>query len=50
MNNMRGYSIPLYPETKRKLEVIKNEKGLTWDELINFLLEIKVLEKRKQEA
>ena len=40
MNNMRGYSIAMYPETKRKLEVIKNEKNFTWDELFNYLLEV----------
>ena len=40
MNNMRGYSIAMYPETKRKLEVIKNEKEMTWDELFNFLMEV----------
>ena len=40
MNNMRGYSIAMYPETKRKLEVIKNKKDFTWDELFNYLMEI----------
>ena len=39
MNNMRGYSIAMYPETKKKLEVIKNEKEMTWDELFNYLME-----------
>ena len=50
MNNMRGYSIAMYPETKRKLEVIKNEKEMTWDELFNYLMEIKESEKPKQEV
>ena len=40
MNNMRGYSIAMYPETKRKLEAIKNEKNFTWDELFNYLMEV----------
>ena len=50
MNNMRGYSIALYPETKRKLEVIKNKKNFTWDELFNYLMEIKESEKLKKEV
>ena len=50
MNNVRGYSIAMYPETKRKLEVIKNKKEMTWDELFNYLIEIKELEKPKQEV
>ena len=50
MNNMRGYSIAMYPETKRKLEVIKNKKEMTWDELFNYLIENKELEKPKQEV
>ena len=50
MNNMRGYSIAMYPETKQKLEVIKNKKEMTWDELFNYLIEIKELEKPKQEV
>lgn len=39
MNNMRSYSLAFYPETKKKLEAIKNEKQMTWDELFNYLLE-----------
>ena len=50
MNNMRGFSIAMYPETKRKLEVIKNEKDMTWDELFNYLMEVRKPEKPKQEA
>ena len=48
MNNMRGYSIAMYPETKRKLEAIKNKKSFTWDELFNYLMEIKEPENRKK--
>lgn len=50
MNNMRGYSIAMYPETKRKLEVIKNKKDFTWDELFNYLMEIKESKKLKKEV
>lgn len=45
MNNMRSFSIAFYPETKQKMEVIKNEKGFTWDELFNYLMESKKEEK-----
>lgn len=47
MNNMRGYSIAMYPETKKKLENIKNEKEMTWDELFNYLMEVRESEKQK---
>ena len=50
MNNMRSYSLAFYPETKKKLEKIKNEKKMTWDELFNYLMEIKESEKTKQEV
>lgn len=50
MNNMRSYSLALYPETKKKLEKIKNEKEVTWDELFNYLMEMKESEKPKQEV
>lgn len=50
MNNMRTYSLALYPETKKKLEKIKVEKDLTWDDLFNYLMEIKESEKPKQKA
>lgn len=50
MNNMRTYSLALYPETKKKLGKIKDEKDLTWDELFNYLMEIKESEKQKQEV
>ena len=45
MNNMRSYSIAFYPETKKKMEVIKDEKGFTWDELFNYLMGLKKEEK-----
>ena len=47
---MRGYSIAMYPETKRKLEAIKNEKDMTWDELFNYLMEAKETKKPKRKA
>ena len=50
MENMRGFTVAIYPETRKKLEVIKNEKEMTWDELFNYLIEIKELEKPKQEV
>ena len=46
MNNMRSYSLAIYPKTKEKMEAIKNEKQMTWDELFNYLMESKQ-EKRK---
>ena len=50
MNNMRSYSLAFYPETKKKLEKIKDEKGMTWDELFNYLMKVEKSEKPKQEA
>ena len=50
MDNMRGFTVAIYPETRRKLEVIKNEKEMTWDELFNYLMEVKESERSKQEA
>ena len=41
MNNMRSYSLAFYPETKEKMEAIKNEKQMTWDELFNYFMESK---------
>lgn len=41
MNNMRSYSLAFYPETKKKMEAIKNEKQMTWDELFNYFMESK---------
>lgn len=41
MNNMRSYSIAFYPETKKKLDALKEAKDLTWDELLNYLMEVK---------
>lgn len=40
MDNMRGFTVAIYPETRKKLEVIKNEKNFTWDELFNYLMEV----------
>lgn len=45
MNNMRSYSIAFYPDTKKRMEAIKNEKQLTWDELFNYLMGLKKEEK-----
>lgn len=39
MNNMRNYTLSLYPDTKEKLDELKSEKGMTWNELINYLME-----------
>lgn len=39
MNNMRSYSLAFYPETKEKLDMIKEDKNMTWDELLNYLME-----------
>ena len=50
MNNMRSYSLAFYPETKKKLEKIKDEKGMTWDELFNYLMRVEKSEKPKQKA
>lgn len=46
MNNMRSYSIAFYPETKKKLDALKESKDLTWDELLNYLMEVKADEKK----
>lgn len=45
MNNMRSYSLAFYPQTKNKMEAIKNEKQMTWDELFNYFMESKNEEK-----
>ena len=50
MNNMRSYSLALYPKTKEKMEATKNEKQMTWDELFNYLMKVEKLEQQKQEA
>ena len=49
MNNMRSYSIAFYPSTKKKMEAIKNEKEMTWDELFNYLMESKNEEKENED-
>ena len=50
MNNMRSYSLALYPKTKEKMEAIKDERQMTWDELFNYLMKVEKLEQQKQEA
>ena len=47
MNNMRSYSIAFYPDTKKRMEAIKNEKQLTWDELFNYFM--KLVNEEKEE-
>ena len=37
---MRSFSIAFYPETKKRMEAIKNEKGFTWDELFNYFMKL----------
>lgn len=49
MNNMRSYSLAFYPETKKRMEAIKNEKQLTWDELFNYFMASKNEEKGSEE-
>lgn len=48
MNNMRSYSLAFYPETKEKMEAIKNEKQMTWDELFNYFMKLTNEEKRSK--
>ena len=50
MDNMRGFTVAIYPETRKELEIIKNENNFTWDELFNYLMKVEKLEKQKQEA
>ena len=50
MNNMRSYSLALYPKTKEKMEAIKDERQMTWDELFNYLMKVEKLEQPKQEV
>ena len=50
MNNMRSYSLALYPKTKEKMEAIKDEKQMTWDELFNYFMEVEKSERQKQEV
>ena len=50
MNNMRSYSLAIYPKTKEKMEAIKDEKQMTWDELFNYLMKVEKSEQQKQEA
>ena len=50
MNNMRSYSLAIYPKTKEKMEAIKNEKQMTWDELFNYLMKAEKSEQQKQKV
>lgn len=50
MNNMRSYSLAIYPKTREKMEAIKDEKQMTWDELFNYLMKVEKSEQQKQEA
>lgn len=52
MDNMKGFTVAIYTKTRRNLEVIKNKKDFTWDELLNYLMEVEskyIQEKPKQE-
>ena len=37
---MRGFTVAIYPETRKELEIIKNKNNFTWDELFNYLMEV----------
>ena len=50
MDNMRGFTVAIYPETRKELEVIKNKNNFTWDELFNYLMKIEKSKKQKQEV
>lgn len=50
MENMRGFTVAIYPETRKKLEIIKNKNNFTWDELFNYLMKVEKSEKPKQKA
>ena len=47
MDNMRGFTVAIYPETRKELEVIKNKNNFTWDELFNYLMKIEKSKKTK---
>lgn len=47
MDNMRGFTVAIYPETRKKLEIIKNKNDFTWDELFNYLMKV---ERSRKEA
>ena len=40
MENMKGFTVAIYPSTRKKLEIVKDEKEMTWDELFQYLLKI----------
>ena len=50
MDNMRGFTVAIYPETRKELEIIKNKNNFTWDELFNYLMKVEKSEKPKQES
>ena len=50
MDNMRGFTVAIYPETRKKLEIIKNKNDFTWDELFNYLMKVEKLKNVKQEV
>ena len=50
MDNMRGFTVAIYPETRKELEIIKNKNNFTWDELFNYLMEVEKSKKQKQEV
>ena len=50
MDNMRGFTVAIYPETRKELEIIKNKNNFTWDELFNYLMKVEKSERLKQEA
>lgn len=47
MDNMRGFTVAIYPETRKELEVIKNKNNFTWDELFNYLMKVEKSKKTK---
>ena len=51
MDNMKGFTVAIYTETRKNLEVIKNKKKITWDELFNYLMEVenKYTQERQEE-
>ncbi len=50
MENMKGFTVAIYPSTRKKLEIVKDEKDMTWDELFNYLMEVEKSEKQEQKA
>ena len=50
MDNMKGFTVAIYTETRKNLEVIKNKNKFTWDELFNYLMEVenKYIQERQE--